>query len=67
MNTDQKKDVVPRTVFFGGKASPGRQNAKLIIKFIHDVATVINSDKETNGLLKVKFPRQKNFSIKIFF
>jgi starch phosphorylase len=47
--------VVPRVVFFGGKAAPDYSMAKLIIKLINDVALTINSDKSISNLLKVVF------------
>lgn len=50
-----KKQFVAKTVFFGGKAAPGYQNAKRIIKLINSVADVVNTDHETNQLLKVVF------------
>ena len=49
------KNFVPRTVIFSGKAAPGYYMAKLLIKFINNVAGVINGDPDTKGLLEVHF------------
>src|SRR5262249_16204475 len=46
---------VPRTVIFGGKAAPGYEPAKRIIRLIHDVGSVVNGDPETRDWLKVVF------------
>ncbi len=48
-------NYVPRTFIFAGKAAPGYFMAKLIIKLIHSVADVINSDMSIKGLMKVVF------------
>ena len=45
----------PRTVIFAGKAAPGYAMAKLIIRLIHGVADVVNTDTRLDGRLKVAF------------
>ncbi|MDD4442575.1 MAG: glycogen/starch/alpha-glucan phosphorylase [Kiritimatiellae bacterium] len=50
-----KLDVPPRTFFFAGKAAPGYRFAKLVIKFINNLADVIDSDPAMKGRLKVVF------------
>jgi starch phosphorylase len=51
----ETKDFVPRTIMFAGKSAPGYYMAKLIIKFINNVAGVINNDPDTKGLLEMYF------------
>ncbi len=47
--------ILPHTFFFAGKAAPGYYMAKLIIKFINDIAAWIESDKKLKKSLKVIF------------
>jgi starch phosphorylase len=48
-------DWVPRTVIFAGKAASSYITAKSIIRLIHDVGTVVNSDPRIGDKLKVVF------------
>lgn len=57
LKTDKKyaSSFPPTTFLFGGKSAPGYANAKLSIKFINNIAQVINSDTSTNKKLQVFF------------
>src|SRR5215469_14153970 len=48
-------DITPRTFFFAGKAAPAYHLAKLIIKFINNLAGTIDGDPAARGRLKVLF------------
>jgi starch phosphorylase len=47
--------MAPRTFFFSGKAAPAYRLAKLIIKFISNLAGTIDGDPAVRGRLKVVF------------
>ena len=60
---DPAREIVPRTVIFGGKAAPAYIQAKLIIKLINSVANIVNSDPDVSHKLKVLFLVITSYSI----
>ena len=52
---DPSYDPCPRSFIFAAKAAPGYFMAKLIIRFIHGVAEVVNANPRTRGRLSVTF------------
>ena len=52
---DNKKPAVAKTYIFAGKAAPSYNFAKLIIKLINNVASVVNNDPRTNDMIKVVY------------
>ncbi|MBN1793448.1 MAG: glycogen/starch/alpha-glucan phosphorylase [Candidatus Omnitrophica bacterium] len=59
---------IPRTFILGGKAAPGYFMAKLIIKFLCNVARVINQDKGVREKIRMVFVENYRVSLaeKIF-
>src|SRR5262245_928990 len=55
LRENPKLDMAPRTFFFSGKAAPAYQLAKVIIKFINNLAGTIDGDPAIRGRLKVLF------------
>jgi glycogen phosphorylase len=48
-------DMAPRTFFFAGKAAPGYHLAKLIIKFVNNLAGTIDGDPAIRGRIRIVF------------
>src|SRR6266478_4375350 len=55
--------MAPRTFFFAGKAAPAYHLAKLIIKFINNLAGTIDADPAMRGRLKVLFLPEYDVSL----
>ena len=55
LRQDPGLNLHPRTFFFAGKAAPAYRLAKVIIKFINNLAATIDGDPTARGRLKVVF------------
>jgi starch phosphorylase len=55
LRANPEMEMRPRTFFFGGKAAPAYRFAKLVIKFINNLAGTIDGDPAVRGRLKVVF------------
>jgi starch phosphorylase len=56
-------EIQPRTFIFAGKAAPAYQLAKLIVKFINNLAGTIDGDPAVRGRIKVLFLPDYNVSL----
>jgi glycogen phosphorylase len=63
LRADPKLAMAPRTFFFAGKAAPAYQLAKVIIKFINNLAATIDGDPAMRGRIKVLFLPEYNVSL----
>ncbi|MCG3205521.1 MAG: Glycogen phosphorylase [Elusimicrobia bacterium] len=55
LRENPKADFVPRTFFFAGKAAPAYRFAKLVIKFINNIAGTVQGDPAVRGRLNVVY------------
>ena len=55
LRQDPGLNVHPRTFLFAGKAAPAYRLAKVIIKFINNLAAMIDNDPAVRGRIKVVF------------
>lgn len=55
-------DLQPTCFIFGAKAAPAYRRAKGIIKYINEVAKLVNNDPDTKDKLKVLFVQNYNVS-----
>ncbi len=63
MKANPGTKFAPRVKIFAGKAAASYFQAKLIIKLINDVASVVNNDASIKGALKVVFMANYNVSL----
>ena len=57
-----RADFAPTVYLFGAKAAPGYVRAKGIIKYINELAELVNGDADVNGLMQVVFVQNYNVS-----
>ena len=55
--------MVPRVCVIGGKAAPGYEMAKRIIKLVNAVGETVNADPDIGDLLRVIFVPDYNVSL----
>ncbi|MDE6274819.1 MAG: glycogen/starch/alpha-glucan phosphorylase, partial [Clostridiales bacterium] len=56
------EDFPPTAFIFGAKAAPGYYMAKAVIKFINEIANLVNSDAEVAPYMRVVFVQNYNVS-----
>jgi glycogen phosphorylase len=55
LRQNPRLEMAPRTFFFAGKAAPAYHLAKVIIKFLNNLAGTIDGDPAVRGRIKVVF------------
>jgi starch phosphorylase len=63
MKEDRSYQPHPRAYLFGGKAAPGYQLAKAIIKLVNAVGETVNHDLDVQGRITVAFLRNYRVSL----
>ncbi len=63
LRQDPDLELAPRTFFFAGKAAPAYHLAKVIIKFLNNLAGTIDRDPAVRGRLKVVFLPEYSVSL----
>ncbi len=56
------QDMPPVAMIFGAKAAPGYMRAKAVIRYINQIAALVNQDADTNQRLRVVFVQNYNCS-----
>jgi len=62
LKAGRMQDFPPTAFIFGAKAAPGYIMAKNIIKYINDLAAVVNADPSVNDRMRVVFVQNYNCS-----
>lgn len=62
MKEGKLQDLPPVTMLFGGKAAPGYRRAKGVIKYINEIARMIQADPDVRDRLQVLFVQNYNVS-----
>jgi starch phosphorylase len=63
LRKNPETEMTPRTFFFAGKAAPAYRLAKVIIKFLNNLAGTIDGDPIVRGRLKVIFLPEYSVSL----
>lgn len=63
IRANPNSDHPPRVKIIAGKAAPGYQRAKLLIKLAHDIAHLVNADPLVRDRLKLVFLPNYNVSL----